>query len=171
MRSSFAGPTPGSPASRAGSAVAALLALALLAAGCGSQRDSTPVACLEGAGAYLAALGGAPGEVRLRGETPISDCLAQNQQGGDLAAVGGAMVEAATRLDGEARAQPGGDANLRLGYLLGAAQRGAERTEGIHADLIRRLTVAARYAPGRRPLPPAFYHAYRSGYAAGQENG
>ena len=57
------------------------------------------------------------------------------------------MVEAATRLNAEARAEPGGAANLQLGYLLGAAQRGAEGTEGIHAELIRRLTAAARYSP------------------------
>ena len=150
---------------------AILLLSAFLAAGCGSQGDSTPVACLDGAGAYVGALGDAPGAVRLSGRVPISDCLAENQTGGDLATVGGAMVEAATRLNAEARADPGGDANLRLGYLLGAAQRGAERTEGIHSDLVRRLTVAARFAPGGTPLPPAFYRAYRSGYAAGQRNG
>ncbi len=156
---------------RARSAAILLAFSAVLAAGCGSQGDSTPVACLDGAGAYLAALNEAPGEVRLGGETPISDCLARNQQGGDLATVGTALVEAATRLDAEARAQPGGDANLRLGYLLGAAKRGAERTEGIHADLVRRLTVAARYTPGHRPLPPAFFAAYRQGYDAGRARG
>ncbi len=147
------------------------LVVSAVAAGCGSQGDSTPVACLDGAGTYLAALDGAPGEVRLGGDTPISDCLARNQSGGDLASVGAALVEAATRLDAGARARPGGDANLRLGYLLGAAQRGAERTEGIHADLIRRLTVAARYAPGRQPLPPAFLATYRQGYDAGRARG
>ena len=113
----------------------------------------------------------APGEVKLDGETPISDCLAENQQGGDLATVGEAMVEAATELNGEARAEPGGDANLQLGYLIGAAQRGADSTEGIHADLIRRLTVAARYAPGREPLPPAFLATYREGFDAGHSGG
>jgi hypothetical protein len=146
-------------------------ALALLAAGCGKQDDSTPVACLEGSGAYVNALAAAPGEVKLDGETPISNCLAENQQGGDLATVGTAMVEAATKLNAEARAEPGGDANLRLGYLIGAAQRGADGTEGIHADLLRRLTVAARYAPGREPLSPAFLSTYRQGFDAGHSNG
>jgi hypothetical protein len=145
--------------------------LAALAAGCGKQDDSTPVACLEGAGVYLEALANAPGEVKLHGETPISACLAENQQGGDLAAVGEALVEAATELNAEARADPGGEANLQLGYLLGAAQRGADSTEGIHADLIRRLTVAARYAPGREPLPPVFLATYRRGFDAGHASG
>ncbi len=142
-----------------------------IVSGCGSQDDSTPVACLEGAAAYEKALEAAPGEVRLQGETPISDCLAPNQKAGDLARVGEATVEAATALNAEARAKPGGDAAVQLGYLLGAAERGSEESEGIHSDLVRRLTVAARYAPDREPLPPAFYRAYRSGYAAGLSDG
>lgn len=146
--------------------------VALLGAGCGDQNDdSTPVACLEGTTAYLEALRTAPGAVELGGETPISDCLAENQQGGDLATVGEAMVEAATRLNAEAREEPGGDANLQLGYLLGAVEAGAEKTEGIHTDLVRRLVVAARFAPGGEPLPPAFLRSYRQGFDAGRENG
>ena len=78
--------------------------------------------------------------------------------------MGEALVEAATELNAEARAEPGGDANLQLGYLIGAAQRGADGTEGIHAELLRRLTVAARYAPGREPLSARLpQRAYRRG--------
>jgi hypothetical protein len=150
--------------------VAAVIAV-LASAGCGKQDDSTPVACLAGSAAYVEALAAAPGAVRLGNETPISECLAENQQGGDLATVGTALIEAATELNAEARTEPGGDANLQLGYLIGAAERGAESTEGIHTDLIRRLIVAARYAPGRQPLPPAFLATYRQGYDAGHEQG
>src|SRR6476646_8992544 len=141
----------------------ASLSLALLGGGCGTQGDHTPVACLEGARAYLDALRRAPGEVRFGGETPISDCLAENQAGGDLATVGTAMLAATTRLNSRARAHPGGAANVQLGYLLGAAERGTESTEGIHVDLLRRLTAAARYSPGGEPLSPAFRRAYRRG--------
>lgn len=151
-------------------AVAGILATGA-ATGCGSTDDSTPIACLEGDGVYLAALKGAPGAVTLRGETPIGECLAENQQGGDLATVGAAMVEAATKLNGAARAQPGGDANLQLGYLVGAAQRGAGRSSGIHAELVRRLAVAARYSPDNRPLPATFLETYRRGFDAGEANG
>lgn len=151
--------------------IALVGALTILAMGCGGTDDSTPVACLEGDGVYLMALKEAPGAVRLRGETPIGDCLAENQQGGDLATVGAAMVEAATKLNGAARAQPGGDANLQLGYLVGAAQRGAERSSGIHAELVRRLAVAARYSPDNRPLPATFLETYRRGFDAGEANG
>ncbi|HET8566593.1 MAG TPA: hypothetical protein VFL77_08985 [Solirubrobacterales bacterium] len=152
-------------------AAASLLAcLAVAAGGCGNQGESTPVACLEGAAAYEKALQGAPGEVLLGGETPIGDCLATNQQPGDLARVGEAMIDAATTLNTKGRE---GDhrAALELGYLVGAARRGAADSEGIHSDLLRRLTVAARYAPAEQPLPPAFFRAYRTGYAAGQSNG
>lgn len=148
-----------------------LIALAAGAIGCGQQDDSTPVACLEGSGTYLRALKAAPGEVTLDGKTAIGDCLVENQKGGELAAVGTAMVAAATQLNAEARAEPGGEANLQLGYLLGAAEYGAEETEGIHAELIRRLSASARYSPDNRPLTPAFLRAYKEGFAAGSAEG
>lgn len=148
-------------------AVVCLVALT----GCGDQDDSTPVACLEGELVYLDALEVAPGDVRLDGETPISGCLVENQAGGDLAEVGAAMLNAATALNGTAQEQPGGAANVELGYLLGAAQRGADESEGIHDELVRRLVAAARYSPASRPLPRSFYKAYRSGYSAGREDG
>jgi hypothetical protein len=150
--------------------VIAVSALAILG-GCGSTDSSTPVACLEGPGVYLTALRDAPGAVELQGETPISSCLVGNQPGGDLATVGTAMVAAATRLNAEARTEPGGKANVELGYLLGAAQHGAERTDGIHAELIRRLTAAARYSPDNRPLPATFLDAYQRGFDAGHAGG
>jgi len=144
---------------------------ALAAAGCGGQSDSTPLACLEGTGAYLTALRDAPGAVKVGEEAAISECLAANQTAGDLSTVGVALVEAATRLNAEARAQPGGEASLELGYLVGAAERGAADTEGIHSDLLRRLAVAARFAPDRDPLSRNFRQAYREGFDAGHEHG
>jgi hypothetical protein len=148
-----------------------LVALMLFVLGCGNQGDSTPVACLEGTAAYEKALRDAPGEVLMQGETPISDCLASNQQAGDLAQVGEAMVETATKLNAQAREEDGGAAAVRLGYLLGAAERGAASSEGIHSDLVRRLTVAARYTPGKEPLSPQFLSAYREGFDAGRSGG
>lgn len=148
-----------------------VLLIAAVATGCGGQDDSTPAACLGFAPAYEKVLKEAPGEVLLGEETPISDCLAPNQSGGDLARVGEAMVEAATDLNAEARAEPDGDAALQLGYLLGAVQRGAEESEGIHSDLVRRLTVSARYVPGREPLSEEFLSAYEEGFDAGRSSG
>ena len=151
-------------------AVAAIVA-AIAAGGCGQPDDTTPVACMEGTGAYLHALRNAPGAVTLAGETPISECLAENQKAGDLATVGTALVAVATKLNAEARAEPGGDANLQLGYLLGAAERGAAKTDGIHVELVRRLTAAARYSPDNQPPPAAFLRVYREGFDAGQAGG
>jgi hypothetical protein len=149
----------------------ALAALALATVGCGDTDDSTPVACLEGDGVYLRALRAAPGTVELRGGTPISACMAEDQSGGDLATVGAAMIEAATKLNAAARDDPGGDASLQLGYLLGAAERGAAGTDGIHAELLRRLAVAARYSPDRRQLSATFLETYREGFDAGEARG
>jgi hypothetical protein len=151
--------------------IAALVSISVALAACGSTDDATPVACLDGPGAYVGALGDAPGEVKLSGEVPISECLTANQQGGELATVGRSMVEAATQLRAEAREEPGGAATVRLGYLVGAAGRGAEGTGGIHADLVRRLLTAARYGPAEQPIPPSFARAYREGFAAGSERG
>ena len=153
-------------------AVACLGAALALLAGCGRGEPTTPDACFEGPGAYERALAAAPGEVRVGGETLISECLAERQQGGELAQVGEALVQAATRLNAEAREDPGAQANLELGYLLGAAKRGAEETQGIHSELLRRLEVAARFSPGAEPpLPPDFRAAYERGFDAGLESG
>lgn len=147
---------------------AALLAFAIF--GCGTTDEETPTACLAGPGAYLRALEAAPGDVRLEGEAPISDCLPGNQEAGALTTVGASLVSAATRLNSEARAQPDSGAALELGYLIGAAERGAEDTEGIHAELLRRLGFAARFSP-EGPLPADFMRDYRRGFDAGRAGG
>jgi hypothetical protein len=152
-------------------AIVAATAMALLAIGCAGTDESTPVACREGAPVYRKALRAAPGVVKLAGQTLISDCLVENQQVGDLATVGSSMIALATKLNTDARADPGDAANVEVGYLIGAAQRGSERTDGIHTELIRRLSVASRYSPEGQPLPPAFLAAYRRGYLAGHLKG
>jgi hypothetical protein len=151
--------------------IAIVVASLVAFAGCGSADESTPVACLEGADAYERALKAAPDEVLLGDETLISECLTRNQTGGDLSRVGEALIETATALNAEARAQPRGAANLQLGYLLGAVERGAEESEGIHTDLVRRLVVAARFVPGKQTLPPRFLTAYSEGFDAGRNSG
>jgi hypothetical protein len=151
-----------------------LVSLALgaaLLAGCGGRDDpSTPVACLAGPRAYEAALRDAPGEVLLTKEVKISDCVTENQSAGDLAELAASVLPTVTELNFAGRNNPDGEGALELGYLLGAIERGAEDTEGIHAELIRRLTVAARYSP-EGPLPAAFTAAYRDGFDAGRDSG
>ncbi len=144
-------------------------AIAIAAAtGCGGTDDRTPVACLSGAQAYLAALRQVPGEARLSGQVPLSACLPANQKGGDLAAVGTAMLRATTRLNSAARTSPGGAANFELGYLVGTVEERDEHTAGIHSELLRRLVAAARYSPGGGSLPGRFTRTYRRGQRAGR---
>lgn len=159
-----------------GSALAAIPVLTLALSACGTRPDETesPTACRAGAGTYERALTVAPGAVRLVSETgryPISDCLVAEQTAGDLASVGTAMVRTANELNAAARAHPGGPENVQLGYLLGAARRGAGPSGGIHANLLDRLDTAAHFSPGGAALPPAFGVALASGEAAGAETG
>jgi len=149
------------------SAVGVLASLA----GCGSTEGETPSACLAPARAYVAALAAAPDPVRLAGDTPISDCLGGTQEAGTQADVGQTIVAVATRLNGEARRDPGGPQTVRLGYLVGAVERGAAQSSGINADLVRRLEAAARFEPGPGIFGAVFERAYGKGYAAGQESG
>jgi hypothetical protein len=150
-------------------ALCTLCALALLAAGCGTKKnDLAPAACLGTNQAYLRALEQAPGAVRLGGTTPISDCLVPEQDAGQLANIGQEMVVAATKLNAEARRDPGGAATVQLGYLIGAIAKGADP---IHTDLVRRLNSAARFSQTGGTLPASFERAFGRGYAAGHTSG
>jgi hypothetical protein len=148
-----------------------VVAAVLLAACGGSDEEGTPEACLSGPRAFSDALQNAPGAVRLQGEVLISDCLAPNQSAGDLARLGTTTVELATELNAQARRRPGGAATVQLGYLIGALERGAAETLGVHAELLRRLESAALFSPAGKPPPPPFDQAYERGYAAGRSDG
>ncbi len=152
-----------------GSSIAlAAAAFVIVVAGCGTkQNDQAPAACLATNQAYLTALERAPGEVRLAGTTPISDCLVPEQDAGQLANIGHETIIAATKLNAEARR---GDesATLQLGYLIGAVAKGAD---AIHTDLVRRLNSAARFSATGGTLPASFERAFGRGYAAGHTSG
>jgi hypothetical protein len=151
---------------------ALILAGALLAVGCGSDDGSeTPVACLTAPAGYLDALEAAPGDVRLEGTTPISECLVDDQESGPLAQVGESMIAAATRLNRDLRDQFDPEVATRLGYLIGAVQAGATDTGGIHEDLVLRLDAAARFTGDAEPFGARFERAFGQGYGAGQERG
>ena len=131
-------------------------AVAMLAAcGGGSDAERTPTACLAPAGSYLRALEANPTDAKLEGDVALSDCLIPDQQAGDLSRVGTAVVEAATKLNAEANEDPGGESALQLGYLVGSVEEAASGTAGIHTDLVRRLSSAARAGGGRAARPPS----------------
>ena len=147
--------------------LAVLGAAALLVAGCGSKgATDAPLACSGTAERYLNALEAAPGTVRLDGETPISDCFT----GTEPPDVGQAVIEAASRLNAQARREPASAATVSLGYLAGAIHQGTAQVPS-EADLVRRVDSAARYAPGGATLGTAFERAYGKGYAAGEATG
>ena len=148
-----------------------MIVASVAASSCGSDAPATPVACLASSQGYLTALDRAPGPVRLD-DTRISDCLTEEQPPGQLASIGEAVVGAATRLNSEARRGSDRGSALRLGYLVGAVEQGAESSGGIHQDLVLRLNAAARFTgQGEPDLGAAFERAFGEGYAAAQQNG
>ena len=130
-------------------------------AGCGNSSQPLPHACIEGPGPVLKALAKAPGSVAIQG-TPISSCFNRDASGDDVQIVGTNLITAAQQLGDRARA---GDetAALRLGYLVGAAERGAKRT-GVADELIRRLHAETT-------VPTSARDAYARGHAAGVSQG
>jgi hypothetical protein len=106
--------------------------------GCGDDSARLPAACTEGSGPLESALHAARGGVRLGGGR-LSDCFQKSASGDQVQAVGASFVDAASRLAAEARKRPDGRAALELGYLVAAAHRGGDHTQGIHEELLRRL--------------------------------
>jgi hypothetical protein len=132
-----------------------ILGLVVLA-GCGSDRsEKLPAACVQGPEAFMKALAKAPAAVTVEG-TPISRCFNRDASGEDEQIVGTNLLAAAQQLADR------GDA-LQLGYLVGAARRGAERN-GLAAELIRRL----QQEPPHAMIASA---AYKRGLRAGLAEG
>jgi hypothetical protein len=142
-------------------------------ASCGSDEPpATPAACSSPASAYLTALKAAPGEVRLGGTTPISDCLVEEQEPGQIATVGESIIATATELNRRVRRDAEPAAIVQLGYLVGAVQEAEATTGGIHQDLVLRLDSAARFTgQGQESFPAAFERSFGEGYSAGQAGG
>lgn len=84
------------------------------------------------------ALEEAPGEVRIDG-TPISQCLGDESDSGDVLEVGTAFVNAAASLAATAERRPNAPEATQLGYLLGAVRRSAPADQGVNYEMVRRL--------------------------------
>jgi hypothetical protein len=146
-------------------AAPAVLSAAALLAACGSGPERTlPAACRADPAKVVAALRAAPGAVTLDG-VPLSDCVKDAFDDGDVQTVGAIWSQAADRLAPAAHRRQ--DAALRLGYLAGATEKGAATTNGIQAELVRRTGLAI----GIAGPPAAVRAAYERGLAAGRRRG
>ena len=147
--------------------LAALLAAALVAAGC--QEESSPVAtsCSAEPETIVRALQAAPGAVTLSDGASISGCQRDADSDADLQNVGVAFSRAAENLEEPALA---GDerAALQLGYLVGAARKGAATSIGVTGELVRRLERSAALDDR---APPGAVDAVQRGMAAGEARG
>src|SRR4051794_13562553 len=102
----------------------ALVALVVAAAGCGAQDSTLAPGCTDDTASIARALQRAPAPVRLSDGTRLSDCLAKADTDAELQSFGALVTQVADDLADR------GDA-VRLGYLIGAARRGAARTNGV----------------------------------------
>jgi hypothetical protein len=136
--------------------------LAATVAACGVQEEiAVPVACRAGPDEVARALADAPAPVTIQG-TPLSECLASARDQADLQTVGIAFVDVASDLASEARSNPNGQEAVELGYLVGAARRGA--VPGIHDELLRRLE---QELAGVETSSDAFERGERAGRTSG----
>ena len=146
--------------------VLALLAAASLAA-CGAAGDPLDEACVSSPGAIERALTRAPRP----GDPALGDAAvavrSNARSDADLQTAGAVLTRAADHLSAQARTGDA-DAALRLGYLVGAARRGAKRTAGIHAELQRHIERSAAVLDGSGArIAAALAHGQRAGEATG----
>ena len=153
---------------RVAPALAAATLAATGAAACGGQAP-TPLAagCTASPEGIIKVLGTAPKAVVLEDGSPLSRCVADGTDDGELQTVGIAFSNAAERLRATARTDA--DAALQLGYLAGVTRKGAARTNGVMAELVRRIEIVA----GRTAddASPAARRALERGLEAGASVG
>jgi hypothetical protein len=141
------------------------LVAALGAAGCRTEEPKLPASCRDQPERVAAALRVAPAPVRLPDGTRLSTCLRRARSDAELQDVGTTFTEVADVL--AARVARSDAAALQLGYLIAAARRGAQRTNGVGLELQRRLEQTV---PLDGP-PPARRAAFERGDAAGRRSG
>ena len=135
-------------------------------AGCGGgEAEPIAPACVEGTRPIERALQQAPDGVALADGTSLSRCVSGAMTAAELQEFGVLATTVADRL--ELRAARDARAALRLGYLIGATRRGAERTNGLHLELARRLEATAAL----EDASPAARAALARGLQAGQARG
>jgi len=145
-----------------------LAATALALAGCGSDPDGDGLAAgCANREQIAAALQAAPGAVSLESGTTISGCVNSARSDADLMTLGFAITAVADRLAEEGR-EGDRQAALELGFLVGAADRGASTSQGIQSELAYRLESSARRIEDAGPQARA---AFEEGRSAGRRQG
>jgi hypothetical protein len=145
-------------------AAASAIAAAFLS-GCGGGDDPPPAACSDGARTVLGALQRAPGTVALEDGTLISTCVRRSLGTGEIQTLGFTYVAVA---NSELKLMRRSDAAaMQLGFLVGAVRRGANKTNGVQLELLRRLDQVAGVGGPSGPRRGA----YRRGMAAGEDHG
>ena len=149
-------------------ALAAALATAValpLAVGCGDEAP-LPQACAQATDAdVMRALEGAPAHAALADGTLLSQCVDRAEDDAELQTLGLVLVAVSDRLAAQAAGSRA--AAFRLGFLVGAAQRGAGPTGGTQGELVQRLQQAIAFqaeGPGERA-------EVMRGIAAGRRSG
>ncbi len=143
----------------------ALAVFLLVAGGCSEQGRPPPSAeCSAGGDAVAEALEAAPGEVTLVDGTRLSECVRNAESDAELQNLGIVLTGVAEDLEAQARDDP--QAALRLGYLVGAARRGAPSDSALQFELVQRLEGSV---PAE--LPAASERAIAEGLRAGEARG
>jgi len=138
--------------------------IALLALGGCGDRTPPSEACIQAQPAdVLQALEHAPGHVALADGTPLSQCVRRTLDEARLQALGATLTAAADSLARRMRASDA--AALQLGFLIGAADRGAAQAAGLQGELANRIAGAAPPDGGPRRA------ALMRGRAAGRRGG
>jgi hypothetical protein len=143
----------------------AAIVIVLLLAGCTVEDDPIAPACLRSRDAIARALDAAPGPVALPGGTRLSACVRGARKDAELQTLGLLLTQVADGLAARAPREPG--AALRLGYLIGATREGATATNGIAAELARRMERTATMDGASAAARAALRRGLRAGAARG----
>jgi hypothetical protein len=147
---------------------AAVAAAAMPASGCGEQATPISPGCTGDAGPVMAALAKAPAAVTLVDGTRLSTCISNGTDEAELQDVGITFHRVAEGLRVKAREGDDTAAAVQLGYLVGATRRGAARTNGVMAELQRRVELVG----GRlQDEAPALAADVQRGLVAGEKLG
>lgn len=147
--------------------LASLSVLSLTA--CGDERPTVSELCLVDPVPIERALENAAtgGPVVLPDGTSLSDCAERVVKDADLQRLGVVLTTAADHLVERVEERQDAAAARQLGWLVGATERGAARTNGLSLELARRVGLVA----GRLELAPPLAAALAAGRADGKRAG